>query len=49
VSLDADVPAREVERLAAHSYELVCSNLTRKQQAELANAKPPKRTRAARK
>lgn len=36
VSLDADVPAKEVERLAAHSYDLVCSGLTRKQKAELA-------------
>jgi predicted DNA-binding protein (MmcQ/YjbR family) len=44
VSLDADVPAREVARLARHSYELVCSNLTRKQQAELAKAKPRKRS-----
>jgi len=36
VSLDADVPAEEVERLAVSSYELVCDGLTRKQQAELA-------------
>jgi predicted DNA-binding protein (MmcQ/YjbR family) len=36
VDLDADVPADEVERLAAHSYELVCAGLTRKQKAELA-------------
>jgi predicted DNA-binding protein (MmcQ/YjbR family) len=36
VSLDADVPASEVERLAAHAYELVCAGLTRKQKAELA-------------
>jgi predicted DNA-binding protein (MmcQ/YjbR family) len=36
VSLDADVPADEIERLAAHSYELVCADLTRKQKAELA-------------
>lgn len=36
VSLDADVPAKEVERLAAHSYDLVRSGLTRKQKAELA-------------
>jgi predicted DNA-binding protein (MmcQ/YjbR family) len=35
VRLDADVPAGEVERLAAHSYELVCSGLTHKQKAEL--------------
>ena len=36
VSLDADVPPEEVERLAAHSYEQVCAGLTRKQRAELA-------------
>ena len=36
VTLDADVPADEVERLAAHSYEQVCAKLTRKQRAELA-------------
>ncbi len=36
VDLDADVPAEEIERLAAHSYDLVCSGLTRKQKAELA-------------
>jgi predicted DNA-binding protein (MmcQ/YjbR family) len=36
VSLDADVPFDEVERLAAQSYDLVRANLTRKQQAELA-------------
>ena len=36
VTLDADVPADEVARLAGHSYELVCSSLTRKQKAELA-------------
>jgi predicted DNA-binding protein (MmcQ/YjbR family) len=35
VSLDADVPADEVERLVAHSYELVRAKLTRKQKAEL--------------
>jgi predicted DNA-binding protein (MmcQ/YjbR family) len=35
VSLDADVPAEEIERLAAQSYDLVCANLTRKQKAEL--------------
>ena len=35
VELDADVPADEIERLAAHSYELVCAGLTRKQRAEL--------------
>ena len=36
VSLDADVPAAEIKRLAAHSYAQVCAKLTRKQQAELA-------------
>jgi predicted DNA-binding protein (MmcQ/YjbR family) len=36
ISLDADVPSSETERLAAHSYELVCAGLTRKQKAELA-------------
>ena len=36
VTLDADVPADEVDRLVGHSYELVCASLTRKQQAELA-------------
>ena len=35
VSLDADVPAEEVERLAGHSYDLVCAKLTRKQRIEL--------------
>jgi len=35
VDLDADAPAEEVERLAAHSYDLVRGGLTRKQQAEL--------------
>jgi predicted DNA-binding protein (MmcQ/YjbR family) len=44
VTLDADVPAKEVARLARHSYELVCSNLTRKQRAELASAAPLKRS-----
>jgi len=36
VDLDADVPAEEVERLAASSYELICAGLTRKQKSELA-------------
>jgi len=36
VSLDADVPKDEIARLAARSYELICSSLTRKQKAELA-------------
>ena len=35
VSLDADVPAAEIERLAAGSYDLVRAGLTRKQKAEL--------------
>ena len=35
VSLDGDVPAEEVERLVAHSYDLVRANLTRGQRAEL--------------
>jgi predicted DNA-binding protein (MmcQ/YjbR family) len=36
VKLDADVPKKEIERLAAQSYALVSASLTRKQQAELA-------------
>ena len=40
VGLDADVPADEIERLVGHSYELVCSKLTRKQKAELAAMSP---------
>jgi predicted DNA-binding protein (MmcQ/YjbR family) len=39
VALDADLPAKEVKRLAAHSYGLVCDKLTRKQKAELAAAR----------
>ncbi len=35
IDLAADVPMEEVERLAAHSYDLVCAGLTRKQKAEL--------------
>ena len=35
VSLDADVPAKEVKRLAAQSYDLICAGLTRKQRDEL--------------
>jgi predicted DNA-binding protein (MmcQ/YjbR family) len=34
VMLDADVPRKEIERLAAQSYERVAASLTRKQQAE---------------
>ena len=40
VDLDADVPAEEIERLAGHSYELVCAGLTRKQKAALAAGAP---------
>jgi predicted DNA-binding protein (MmcQ/YjbR family) len=36
VKLGADVPKKEIERLAARSYELVSASLTRKQQADLA-------------
>jgi predicted DNA-binding protein (MmcQ/YjbR family) len=36
VSLNADVPAKEIERLVAGSYDLVCASLSRKQKAELA-------------
>jgi predicted DNA-binding protein (MmcQ/YjbR family) len=35
VTLDADVPAREIKRLATHSYEQVCAKLTKKQKADL--------------
>ena len=35
VSLNGDVPMKEVKRLAAHSYDLVRATLTRKQRAEL--------------
>ena len=35
VSLDADVPQAEIERLADQSYDLVCAGLTRKQMAQL--------------
>lgn len=35
VKLDADVPADEIKRLVEHSYEQVCSKLTKKQQTEL--------------
>ena len=35
VDLDADVPAEEIERLAAHSYDLVRAKLTRKQKTGL--------------
>ena len=36
VELDSDVPPEEIERLAAHSYELVVAGLTKTQRAELA-------------
>ena len=36
VKLDSDVPADEIDNLVIHSYEQVCSKLTKKQQAELA-------------
>ena len=36
VTLDADVPFEEIERLAASSYARVCSGLTRQQKAQLA-------------
>jgi predicted DNA-binding protein (MmcQ/YjbR family) len=36
VRLDADVPNKEVKRLVALSYDLVCASLTAKQRADLA-------------
>lgn len=36
IDLDSDVPAEEVERLAAQSYDLVRAGLTGKQRARLA-------------
>ena len=41
VTLDADVPAAEIKRLARLSHALVCAKLTRKQQAALAGAAAP--------
>jgi predicted DNA-binding protein (MmcQ/YjbR family) len=35
VRLDADVPAKEIERLVSLSYDLVCAGLSAKQRAEL--------------
>jgi predicted DNA-binding protein (MmcQ/YjbR family) len=35
VDLDGDVPLKEIKKLAAQSYDLVCAKLTRKQRAEL--------------
>lgn len=40
VSLNADVPPEEVERLVARSYDLVCPGLTKKQKAELLIMRP---------
>jgi predicted DNA-binding protein (MmcQ/YjbR family) len=36
ITLGDDVPAEEIQRLIAHSYDLVCAGLTGKQRAELA-------------
>jgi len=38
VTLGADVPDGEIERLIDHSYDLVCAGLTSKRRAELAAA-----------
>lgn len=38
VTLDADVPSKEVKRLVSQSYDLVCAKLTAKQKAELARS-----------
>jgi predicted DNA-binding protein (MmcQ/YjbR family) len=35
IDLEGDVPPEEVERLAAHSYDLIRAGLTRKERAEL--------------
>ena len=48
VSLDADVPTEEVQRLVGHSYELVSASLTRKLQAELAALEHDGRGRSGR-
>jgi len=40
VNLDADVPMDEIKHLVGHSYQLVCSGLTRKQRAELGSLSP---------
>jgi predicted DNA-binding protein (MmcQ/YjbR family) len=45
VTLDADVPSKEIRRLVTQSYDLVCIKLTRKQKAELARL-ASRRTRA---
>ncbi|HEY6454513.1 MAG TPA: MmcQ/YjbR family DNA-binding protein [Steroidobacteraceae bacterium] len=36
VTLDADVPSKEIKRLVTQSYDLVCGKLSAKQKAELA-------------
>ena len=36
VTLDADVPRKEVKRLVSQSYDLVCAKLSAKQKTELA-------------
>ncbi len=36
IDLDGDVPAEEIERLVAGSYDLIVGGLTKKQRAELA-------------
>jgi predicted DNA-binding protein (MmcQ/YjbR family) len=36
VTLDADVPSKEVKRLVSQSYALICAKLTEKQKAALA-------------
>ena len=46
VDLDADVPSREIKRLAEHSYELVRAGLTRKQKAELVGTAGTTKTRS---
>ncbi len=47
VRLDADVPAKEIKRLISLSYDLVCTNLTAKQKAELAGLAPKENASAA--
>jgi predicted DNA-binding protein (MmcQ/YjbR family) len=38
VTRNGDVPADEIERLAAQPYDLMCAKLTRKQKAQLGPA-----------
>ena len=38
VELDGSIPAREVERMIDHSYELVAKGLTKKQREDLASS-----------